>query len=495
LTLDPGAEEELIVCSLNTHSLTNLGVEYEALSYTWGSEADKAEIRVNNRSMPVTRNLFEALKALRLPDKQRVLWIDAICINQTDLRERDSQVNIMRHIYKGARAVIVWLGPAADNSLSALDLLVKLSTIREKRHDFGSYGVILRQALSSAGLPDFEDADGKALKLLLERPWVRRVWVIQEVAVSKTSTVLCGDGETSWDVMANAARAIHEAQLMVLLGDGYKHVSRLQAFREAIAAGMELPLTMLLLSAVACQATDPRDKIFSMLGMATDVIQPGKPDGLRIAAKYEKTPPEVFIDFAKECIDYFDALDVLAGKLFEAEESKLPSWVPNWSMDLICTPLMIRASPSGYNACKSHGARCSYGENGRNLYIHGIMFDQVANVGRAMVEPGPGQNIDDVNIYLEWANLAGNLKFYPGDIGVDEAYFRTLLQTQTAVPTKLVMITALHFCRGIDFCIKLRKWRFQNTYGTQRLVSRKKIPEQLSSIMLRFEFVMDAVTS
>jgi hypothetical protein len=81
--------------------------------------------------------------------------VDLVCINQGDLQERASQVNIMKQIYKGANKVIVWLGPRTENADLALDLLQKLSSIRKEKAKFGPYGVILREDLSKAGLPDF----------------------------------------------------------------------------------------------------------------------------------------------------------------------------------------------------------------------------------------------------------------------------------------------------------------------------------------------------
>jgi hypothetical protein len=132
LRLAPGLPADRICSSLETHLLPSIEFEFEALSYTWGSTENNAVIHLGNHLVPVTRNLFEALQALRFQDKPRVLWIDALCINQTDLEERANQVTIMRHIYHKAEKVIVWLGPAADNSHLAVDFLAKLSDIREQ---------------------------------------------------------------------------------------------------------------------------------------------------------------------------------------------------------------------------------------------------------------------------------------------------------------------------------------------------------------------------
>lgn len=427
MRLTPGLPADRICSTLETHHLPSLEIEFEALSYTWGSTENNTEIHLGDHAAPVTRNLFEALQALRFQDKPRVVWIDALCISQTDLEERANQVNIMRHIYQKAQNVIVWLGPAADNSHLALDLVAKLSNIREQRHKFCNYGVILREHLPGLGLPDFLEPDWAALNSLLSRSWFNRVWVIQEVAVSRNCIVRCGDREISWFVMANAARTIHEAQLMVVFNEGYKHVCRLQAFQEVIAAGKELPLVTLLLSNQACLATDARDKIFAMLGMASDVIQPGRAEGLPVSPNYRKAAAEVFTESAKSCIDYFDALDILAATVWEPEELKAPSWVPDWTKSLHCAPLMVRENTAEYRASRGCGARCKYSENGQILHIFGIIFNRVAEVGSPLIEPGSGQNIDDVNIQSEWATIAEKLKSYPGKDGVDEAYFRTLI--------------------------------------------------------------------
>ena len=80
-----------------------------------GTPTDKAGIWLQGMRLSITQNLSAALHRLRLPKEPRVFWVDAICINQDDVVERNQHIGIMRHIYKSAREVMVWVGEEADD--------------------------------------------------------------------------------------------------------------------------------------------------------------------------------------------------------------------------------------------------------------------------------------------------------------------------------------------------------------------------------------------
>ncbi len=96
-------------------------VPYEALSYTWGDPSRTVNIGLSGCAFLATVNLEAALRALRQKREARVLWVDALCINQADLREQAAQVRIMWDIYKAADCVVVWLGPKVGDSDIAMD--------------------------------------------------------------------------------------------------------------------------------------------------------------------------------------------------------------------------------------------------------------------------------------------------------------------------------------------------------------------------------------
>ncbi|KAF1982758.1 hypothetical protein K402DRAFT_295350, partial [Aulographum hederae CBS 113979] len=87
---------------------------YDALSYAWESDKGTTIIQVDGHHLQVTRNLAHALRRLRRPGVARTLWVDAICINQSDNEEKSRQVGMMKNIYESASFVLIWLGPEPD---------------------------------------------------------------------------------------------------------------------------------------------------------------------------------------------------------------------------------------------------------------------------------------------------------------------------------------------------------------------------------------------
>ncbi|KAF1817380.1 heterokaryon incompatibility, partial [Eremomyces bilateralis CBS 781.70] len=87
---------------------------YEAISYVWGAAEHSTKVIVNNERVKVRQNLHLALQSLRYQDSARTVWVDAICINQNNNKERSHQVDLMRNIYQGADQVVVWLGASAE---------------------------------------------------------------------------------------------------------------------------------------------------------------------------------------------------------------------------------------------------------------------------------------------------------------------------------------------------------------------------------------------
>ncbi|KAK0652352.1 hypothetical protein B0T16DRAFT_387631 [Cercophora newfieldiana] len=187
--------------SILDHNGQGRVVEYEALSWCWGTEGRELGIRMIGKEgrafrHPVTRELALALKYLRGP-QDRILWIDAICINQEDHEERNHQVQMMALIYNSASRVCVWLGEDSEDSSMAILFVREIM----KLENFDS-------------ISENKDNASKwqSLLLLMQRPWFSRRWVVQEIALARRATIYCGKDELAWENFAVAVELFVEVE-------------------------------------------------------------------------------------------------------------------------------------------------------------------------------------------------------------------------------------------------------------------------------------------
>lgn len=163
---------------------------YTALSYTWGSPTDVRKIMVHGSGpLEVRRNLWDFLRQQRsVITERKLFWIDALCINQSNVRERNHQVNLMKEIYMGASEVCIWLGTASSNSEIAMDYITKKQGRKLRPRGPGFDRIWTRE-------------QGRAIRDLCERSYWRRMWVIQEIVHAERITVWCGPKSFTWDVV------------------------------------------------------------------------------------------------------------------------------------------------------------------------------------------------------------------------------------------------------------------------------------------------------
>jgi hypothetical protein len=175
LRLLPSKDESApIRCQLLDYSLQGFGRrghQYECLSYCWGSSEKPRSMDVDGVNLPITESLNGALIQLRDHAFERHLWVDAVCINQEDIPEKEQQIQMMAMIYSQARQVVVWLGPEADDSDYAIELIRLAGTGKITRLS----GVELSDESKVVSSDDHRNRS--AVTALLQRPWFRRIWV------------------------------------------------------------------------------------------------------------------------------------------------------------------------------------------------------------------------------------------------------------------------------------------------------------------------------
>jgi hypothetical protein len=265
---------------------------YEALSYCWGSNELSHTIRVNGKILLITSNLFQALRNLRLADRDRILWIDAICIDQHNILERGHQVDMMGRLYGQAEGVLIWLGDIGDSGglISTLQTF-ETNVPNEARRQWASNDVRYGDLWIRARYSSLEDEISLQSKMehLTQNSWFSRVWIIQEVAEAKKASLGCTDGWIDARTFAVGPKLLQitpntQCQAIIDIMPG---TSRMSSW-----FGRGPDLSTLLWRFRESEASDPRDRLYALLGISSD-----KP----IAADYSKTEQDV----VKEMIRYY----------------------------------------------------------------------------------------------------------------------------------------------------------------------------------------------
>ncbi|EXA30773.1 hypothetical protein FOVG_17873 [Fusarium oxysporum f. sp. pisi HDV247] len=280
LRLLPHQDEHApIQCQLFDCALADSGSTrpYEALSYVWGSENKPRSIFIDGCDLPVGENLYVALSHLRDRSIERTIWIDAICINQQDPKDKGHQVQSMAKIYAKASRVIVWLGEATPDNDQALEEI--------------------RIAAEQPTKPSTKE--GTILKLL-EGPWFQRIWVLQEVAAARHVLIKCGPTEIDGYAFCSGLSALNlsygaHRDLQPLIRS-VSYLIRGAVFRPRRATSRPgrfslniCPLGELVDMYHTRKATERRDKVYALLGMSSDDLS-----AAGLSANYEISWGQLF---------------------------------------------------------------------------------------------------------------------------------------------------------------------------------------------------------
>ncbi|KAB8263574.1 heterokaryon incompatibility protein-domain-containing protein [Aspergillus pseudonomiae] len=261
---------------------------YEALSYVWydGEESRDKEPRsiiLNDCIFPVTRNLFAALVHLRNHQLDRVLWIDAVCINQSDNDEKERQIPFMRTIYAQANCVIVWLGEARDNSDEAFERIRFLAEDGLKHQSFSDGGMTddssdevfstdSDEFLADVSTVQNTTIEDCACSMLLQRNWFRRIWVLQEVGVARCISIMCGHAEMNGYTFCEGFRRLEVSSNIMSHVHPVIHIMRDAIFRPKYRPAWRGALSMgeLIDLYRNHNATMQHDKVYALLGLCAD---------------------------------------------------------------------------------------------------------------------------------------------------------------------------------------------------------------------------------
>jgi hypothetical protein len=411
--------------------------KYEAISYTWGDPIPTCWVCVNGKWLSTTRNAQRVIQERGSIWRTRTIWIDSICINQNDEDERAKQLRLMNEIFRRASRVVVCLGshPTARTARSFL-MQMRLRLFWYVPDDMD-----LAKAAPRKG-----DHRWAALINLLAHPFWTRAWIIQEIAVAKHVHILYGGNYINWDDFVLVMRAfsnhgfgtiLHLADLVHLDWMGRSVLtpgmaSLLAAIRDNISQVPSIPLAELLIQFSCSKATEPRDKVYALLGMtdecATSELEPSYAESNTAENVYIRTARYLMAQKDPLCFLY------LAGVGYTNTNYSLPSWVPDWK-----NPNMLTTFGSFQAAAKYHASGTSELTPptvpvSDRISLRGIVCDTIRGMTPTCVNLSGGSNVPEIlSLVSTWLQAANWLARYgarnpyrDGEL-LSEAFWRTLI--------------------------------------------------------------------
>lgn len=400
-------DHSLITCSLRTAILGASENSYQALSYVWGNAHDTETILVNGQRFQATRNLVQALMHVGNRDpttrKRTALWVDAICINQNDIPERNTQVSVMGTIYRNASDVLCWLGHSDKVTAAGMEFVNRLTAaLRSVPDPFDSGYSPFGDPNLGRLIGEMEDHRLLTLPIFSTAPYWERAWTTQEMALAKSCVLIAG----RWHcVLDHLDTIMGWAQKFVNRTDtGWKNLAGLtpsirtflRDLERSSEQGLPLVMAMALWKIQAAQlqalhgsahdmtinnlgltfhrkATDPRDKIYSLAMMG--------PIGIKI--NYASQVQDVYTDFAARIVTKLSDINPLidrAGIINRESKLHLPTWVPDWSIDIKAKYKYGSVHQSGSSVNRHLSSSGAAFVTGSQLHLLGMKIDHIQEV-------------------------------------------------------------------------------------------------------------------
>ena len=450
LELLPDTTKQPIRCRIQYANLDDASIpSYDALSYCWGDvSSTKAIIIDDATSFGITANLHSALKRLRGINVSKILWVDAICINQHDTAEKNEQVALMRDIYSSAKNVSIWLGEGFRNSRAAFRLMHDILDAKMMDELRGLEKRDLWDLNENHyNLPLTTDPVWYDLFAIIQRPWFRRAWVIQELAMASEATIMCGEDTVSWEELDQVFKYLAAGGLALTFAPlALNHFLVLSHAREVAQSKSTQSALPVLMRHRQSLASDPRDKIFAFGGLC----RASGDDSLAIRPDYGTNFREIYTMFAVRILQSNQNLDILSVPRVQETSAggSLPTWVPDWSVFDQATSLqgwetdakqewIIRSkfTATGLSRCKP-----TFNNDYTRLGLRGAIVDRVFFAAPECVNQ-PDQDAlmktNDLSLVIQSQKVLKKMediswcrvfwKQYPTGEKVMDVYWQTLL--------------------------------------------------------------------
>ncbi|ROW05666.1 hypothetical protein VMCG_05273 [Cytospora schulzeri] len=445
LHLLPGEGDDPIRCELQ---LANLGDQpyYEALSYVWGDAQDVRPILLEGREVQVTTNLEAALRGLRFPAETRRMWVDALCINQTDDVEKTHQVHLMAEIYKETALALLWLGSTAPGESSDSDEESDTDEesdmdeefflpdeefpymgeefsfrsegysgyLNETRyhcsripHDAGLNAFKLIKEMAEAGEDDHfaigkiscgpgaiqvTRASRKSFKKLMDLTWWDRIWTVQEAVLPRKAIAFCGHLHLDWSDFVKAQRTMDQHHTkkccidrLFSVDDRFRHIGLVEF--ETRVRNIEIcrEPTLTLTEALTVHRSREAGDSRDML-YALLGLKADWGTQLSAVVDYSLSPEEVFREMTINLILLNQSLEPLV-RLRTQSRNDLPTWVHDLSTSSVESLRTTASCYNLYNASRGRELSVRFGSFGE-LETRGVLVDEVEEITYAFSHDG-----------------------------------------------------------------------------------------------------------
>lgn len=350
-------------------------LQFEALSYTWGESLYDKYIEVQDHvRIPITDNLARALRRLRHRAEPKDLWIDAICINQSDLEERSQQVAYMGEIYNRAYRVIIWLGDLPDRlpllSQALFATTLKLPDIIKSRH--------LHAVALYRNRRRFQQALEATLRDVRPR-WHERVWTVQEYVLSRRNVYY--HGPFRWatlgdlELQFNSDAGMNDTPYLKAFFNSFHALQRLQLLSNE---KIDLHQATVWISKREC--TDPRDKIYGLLSLLPARVS------ANLIPDYTQPIEQVAMDATYAALLASNNMNIFTlAMVSDVPRTLLPTWAIDFANlgERDNAPQFGLAMDNGslwYARFKDNREGPRFSRNGRDLKVIGSRFDVIEEV-------------------------------------------------------------------------------------------------------------------
>ncbi|KAI1390123.1 heterokaryon incompatibility protein-domain-containing protein [Hypoxylon trugodes] len=479
--------------TLSEHSLDS-APKYTCVSYTWGSPEfpesapqplplnDPRIVTLNGKEWEVTPNLFDFLQELssHFIARFKYYWVDALCINQDDTNERSVQVNLMGRIYSRCEKTIIWLGRANTQTPKVSAMIRRLAMSRRGKigmqMEVPSWKTTSRQhlvtpaTLKKLGLDKRTTWDDWiALFSFYGRRWFFRTWTFQEAVLSRLRIIYWGPEMLCWDDIQQvagvlAAMNIAEAALIDALKRGpirmplniLAHTAAIPlvdphfkterqwipGLRVWLYTGRPISATIIInslaLRMYRTQSSDPRDKVFGLLGIWERLAKEQYAEELNFAADYSKTVQTVYIEFMATILRETESLNMLSSvppRNGTCETEGLPSWVTDRSaggatpiiellaLSVLADNIDANLSIMNRNLLARDDISRDFRILDRELIIPSFCFATVTHIGNSYPEFGDG----DVDKTMELLLHSPQVYPFPDNRSRLKAFHSTLV--------------------------------------------------------------------